>query len=125
MEKTVEALRHSQVKSAELEKTNKKLYTQAHSDRKEIIKLKEENEVLKVKASRVDKLQVELNSQREQLSEANRFAPKLKVCKIHVRCRDREATHQSAHNVSKYMTLYLIIMYLLVLYLGLEYERPQ
>ena len=84
MEKTVEALRHSQAKSAELEKTNKKLYTQAHSDRKDIIKLKEENEVLKVKASRVDKLQVELNSQREQLAEANRLAPKLKVCKIRI-----------------------------------------
>ena len=79
MEKTVEALRHAQAKGVELEKTNKKLHAQTHSDRKEIIKLKEENEVLKVKASRVDKLQVELSTQRERVEEANRIAPKLKV----------------------------------------------
>lgn len=41
MEKSMEALRHAQAKSAELEKTNKKLYSQTHSDRKEIIKLRE------------------------------------------------------------------------------------
>jgi len=79
MEKTMEALRHSQAKCGELEKTNKKLHSQTHSDRKDIIKLKEENEVLKVKSSRVDKLQVELNSQRERLEDANRISPKLKV----------------------------------------------
>lgn len=39
----------------------------------------QEVEVFKVKASRVDKLQVELNSQRERLEEANRTAAKLKV----------------------------------------------
>ena len=37
----MEALRHSQAKVAELEKTNKKLYAQSHADRKGIIKLKE------------------------------------------------------------------------------------
>ena len=37
----MEALRHAQAKCAELEKTNKKLYSQTHSDRKEIIKLRE------------------------------------------------------------------------------------
>ncbi len=79
MEKTMDALRHAQAKGAELEKTTKKLHAQTHSDRKDIIKLKEENEVLKVKASRVDKLQVELSTQRERLDEANRIAPKLKV----------------------------------------------
>ncbi len=41
LEKSMEQLRHSQAKVAELEKTNKKLYSQTHSDRKEIIKLKE------------------------------------------------------------------------------------
>jgi hypothetical protein len=41
MEKSMEALRHAQAKCAELEKTNKKLYSQTHSDRKELIKLKE------------------------------------------------------------------------------------
>lgn len=41
MEKSMETLRHSQAKVAELEKTNKKLYSQTHDDRKEIIKLKE------------------------------------------------------------------------------------
>ena len=35
--------------------------------------------MFKVKASRVDKLQVELNSQRERLEEANRTTAKLKV----------------------------------------------
>ncbi len=85
MEKTMEALRHAQAKGAELEKTTKKLHAQTHSDRKDIIKLKEENEVLKVKASRVDKLQVELSTQRERLDEANRIAPKLKVGDLLVR----------------------------------------
>lgn len=41
MEKNMEALRHSQAKVTELEKTNKKLYSQSHMDRKGIIKLKE------------------------------------------------------------------------------------
>ena len=41
MEKSMEAYRHAQAKCAELEKTNKKLYSQTHSDRKEIIKLRE------------------------------------------------------------------------------------
>ena len=49
MEKTMEALRHSQAKCTELEKTNKKLQEQTHSDRKEIIKLKEEMHTFKVK----------------------------------------------------------------------------
>ena len=39
----------------------------------------QEVEVFKVKASRVDKLQVELNSQRERLEESNRTTAKLKV----------------------------------------------
>lgn len=42
MEKSMEALRHSQAKCAEFERMNKKLQEQTHSDRKEIIKLKEE-----------------------------------------------------------------------------------
>ena len=49
MEKNVEALRHTQAKIAELEKTNKRLYEQGHIDKKEVIKLKEEVEILKVK----------------------------------------------------------------------------
>lgn len=79
MEKSMENLRHSQAKCAELEKTSKKLYSQTHADRKEIIKLREELEVLKVKASRVDKLQVELNAQRERVEDASRMTAKLKV----------------------------------------------
>ena len=43
----------------------------------------QEVEVFKVKASRVDKLQVELNSQRERLEEANRTSAKLKVSHSH------------------------------------------
>lgn len=80
-EKSMEALRHSQAKVSELEKTNKKLYAQTHADRKEIIKLREEVEVLRVKASRVDKLQVELNGQRERLEEASRMTSKIKDLK--------------------------------------------
>ena len=49
MEKNVEALRHTQAKIAELEKTNKRLYEQGHENKKEVIKLKEEVEILKVK----------------------------------------------------------------------------
>lgn len=82
MEKSMETLRHYQAKCAEFEKTNKKLYSQTHADRKEIIKLREELEVLKVKASRVDKLQVELNSQRERVEDASRMTAKLKVLLI-------------------------------------------
>ena len=41
LEKTMESLRQSQAKAAELEKANKKLYDQTHKDRKEIIKLRE------------------------------------------------------------------------------------
>ena len=42
--------------------------------------------MLKVKASRVDKLQVELSSQRERLEEASRLTAKLKVspCNHHI-----------------------------------------
>ena len=45
--------------------------------------IKQEVEVFKVKASRVDKLQVELNSQRERLEEVNRTSAKLKVSHSH------------------------------------------
>ena len=37
----MESLRQTQAKCSELEKTNKKLYAQTHTDRKEIIKLRE------------------------------------------------------------------------------------
>lgn len=42
MEQTMEALRHQKAKCSELEKANKKLMEQTHTDRKEIIRLKEE-----------------------------------------------------------------------------------
>ena len=41
MEKSMDTLRQTQAKCSELEKTNKKLYSQTHIDRKEIIKLRE------------------------------------------------------------------------------------
>jgi chromosome segregation ATPase len=81
MEKSMEALRHAQAKVSELEKTNKKLYSQCHTDRKDIIKLREEAEMLKVKASRVDKLQLELSAQREKLEEGSRLQSRLKELK--------------------------------------------
>ena len=75
----MESLRHTQAKAVELEKMNKKLHAQTHSDRRDLIKLREEVEVLRVKASRVDKVQMELNTQRERVEEASRNASKLKV----------------------------------------------
>ena len=41
MEKSMDTLRQTQAKCSELEKANKKLYSQTHTDRKEIIKLRE------------------------------------------------------------------------------------
>ena len=52
MEKTMEALRHTQAKCSELEKGNKKLMEQTHADRKEITKLKEELHGSKAKVQR-------------------------------------------------------------------------
>ena len=49
MEKSMEALRHAQAKSAELEKNNKKLQEQVLTGRKEIARLKEELQVFKTK----------------------------------------------------------------------------
>ena len=49
MEKSMEALRHAQAKSSELEKTNKKLQEHALTGRKEIARLKEELQVFKTK----------------------------------------------------------------------------
>ena len=48
-EKTKESLRHYQAKVTELEKTTKKQNKQAHTDKREIIRLKEEVELLKTK----------------------------------------------------------------------------
>ena len=79
MDSLNDTLRHSQAKVAELEKTNKKLYNQTHTDRKEIVKLKEEVEVLKVKAARADKLQLEMSGLREKAEESSRVQAKLKV----------------------------------------------
>ncbi|XP_065919238.1 girdin-like isoform X2 [Dysidea avara] len=81
MEKNVESLRHTQAKLTELEKTNKRLYEQGHEDKKEVIKLKEEVEILKVKASRVDKLQNELTNQKERMEEVSKLQARLKVLK--------------------------------------------
>ena len=41
MEKSLETLRHSQAKLAELERINKKINSQSHEDKKELFKLKE------------------------------------------------------------------------------------
>ena len=79
METLADTLRHSQAKAAELEKTNKKLYNQTHMDRKAIVKLKEEVEVLKVKAARADKLQLDMSGLRERAEESSRVQAKLKV----------------------------------------------
>ena len=51
MEKTMEALRHTQAKCSELEKGSKKLMEQTHTDRKEIIRLKEELQSTKAKVT--------------------------------------------------------------------------
>ena len=49
MEKSMEALRHAQAKSAELEKNNKKLQEQVLAGRREIVRLKEELQIFKTK----------------------------------------------------------------------------
>ena len=49
MEKSMEALRHAQAKSAELEKNNKRFQEQVLAGRKEIARLKEELQVFKTK----------------------------------------------------------------------------
>lgn len=49
MEKSMEALRHAQAKSAELEKQNKKLQEHVLSGKKEVARLKEELQVFKTK----------------------------------------------------------------------------
>ena len=51
MEKSMEALRHAQAKSAELEKNNKKLQEHVLHGRKEIARLKEELQVFKSRVS--------------------------------------------------------------------------
>ena len=49
MEKAKDELRHTQAKCSELERMNKKLQEHTHSDRKEIIRLKEELQGFKTK----------------------------------------------------------------------------
>ena len=49
MEKTMEALRHTQARCSEQEKINKKLTEQTHAHMKEIVKLKEELQSNKAK----------------------------------------------------------------------------
>ena len=49
MEKSIEALRHAQAKSAELEKNTKKLQEQVLAGRREIARLKEELQIFKTK----------------------------------------------------------------------------
>lgn len=49
MEKTMEALRHTQAKCSELAKANRKLMEQTHGDQREIIRLKEELQGSKAK----------------------------------------------------------------------------
>ena len=49
MEKAKDELRHTQAKCAELERMNKKFQEHTHSDRKEIIRLKEELQGFKTK----------------------------------------------------------------------------
>ena len=49
MEKSMEALRHAQAKSAELEKNTKKLQEQVLAGRREIVRLKEELQIFKTK----------------------------------------------------------------------------
>ena len=53
--------------------------------------------MLKVKASRVDKLQVELSSQRERLEEASRLTAKLKV-----------STHMHNHHIGTNLNLAIL-----------------
>ncbi len=69
LEKSIEALRHYQAKCGELEKMNKKLQSQAHTDRREIIRLKEEVQGSRSKVTRLEIQQSEMKSQEERLED--------------------------------------------------------
>lgn len=62
-------MRHYQAKCGELEKMNKKLQSQAHSDRREIIRLKEEVQGSRAKVSRLEKQTSEMKTQEERLDD--------------------------------------------------------
>ena len=61
MEKTMEALRHTQARCSEQEKINKKLTEQTHAYTKEIVKLKRELQGSKAKVCKSSVVQLMLN----------------------------------------------------------------
>lgn len=79
MEKTMEALRHTQAKCSELEKGSKKLMEQTHVDRKVIIKLTEQLQSSKAKLERMEKLQIEMKNQEHQLEDMDAAKRKITV----------------------------------------------
>ena len=79
--------------------THTHTHTHTHTQQQQQQHTKQEVEVLRVKASRVDKLQVELNSLREKLEDASRSQAKLKV---------RSLLHLS---MERYIHTYLRILY--------------
>lgn len=69
LEKSIEALRHYQAKCGELERMNKKLQSQAHTDRREIVRLKEEVQGSRAKVSRLQLQQSEMKNQEQRLED--------------------------------------------------------
>lgn len=89
LEKSIEALRHYQAKCGELEKMNKKLQSQAHTDRREIVRLKEEVQGGRAKVLRLEVQQSELKSQEERLDDmdgasSRKMTVSGSMCEIHV-----------------------------------------
>jgi len=83
LEKSIEGLRHYQAKCVELEKTNKKLQSQAHTDRREIIRLKEEIQGARTKISRLEKQQSELKDSHDGIDDIDGAGSKLNVSLVH------------------------------------------
>ncbi|KAI6659260.1 Girdin-like [Oopsacas minuta] len=73
-----EQLSQAQYTNRELERTNLKLTNQQNTSRKENMRLKEEVELLKVKASRVDRLEIEVSDGKARAQEAERYHQKVK-----------------------------------------------
>ena len=79
LEKSIEGLRHYQAKCGELEKMNKKLQSQAHDGRREMIRLKEEVQGVRAKLTRMEKQQSEMKSQEERLEDIDGASKKMMV----------------------------------------------
>ncbi len=99
LEKSIEALRHYQAKCGELEKMNKKLQSQAHTDRREVIRLKEEVQGSRSKVTRLEKQQSEMKSQEERLEDIDGASTR----KMMVSAPGHNIAHTGRYKLYKYI----------------------